>query len=337
MENRLNILCASSDLYSPFCGVMLESLFYNNKDFEQIKVYLVSDGIGEENLKKFEELGAKYGRVIEIFNGYEISKRLEDFKIPRHNNSYASYYKLVLPIFLHEDISRIIYLDCDLIINGSLRELYETDLGDNVLGMTSLSHCELTHKMCGNLSGNLFNGGMVLIDLKKWRAENYTDRVIDYVSKCSPLDLVFIDEGVIDIVVKKVKHVNYKFNTVIAYLEVQQKGGIKLLNKMLMYHFSYTDEEWNNAFETPVIVHYVSAEKPWFSNTTVLMVDVWDKYLEMSPWHDYQKKECKRPVSKKIRMVLYKILPVNIFAVVNRKCTELFFINKVKKIKKGKM
>lgn len=116
MKNRLNILCQSSDFYSPFCGVMLESLFYNNVDIEIIKVYLISDNITEVNLIKFEKLSQKYHREIQIIDGKEICKKLEQYNIKKYHNAYTVYFKLFALDYILDDINQLLYLDSDMLV-----------------------------------------------------------------------------------------------------------------------------------------------------------------------------------------------------------------------------
>ena len=45
----------------------------------------------------------------------------------------ASYYRLIAPSFLPDDVDRILYLDPDITVIRSLQPLYATDLGDNYI------------------------------------------------------------------------------------------------------------------------------------------------------------------------------------------------------------
>ena len=56
----LNILCATDDNYAPYYGVMLTSLFMNNKD-SQFDVYLLTDTTWtEKETKRFKKLCGQY-------------------------------------------------------------------------------------------------------------------------------------------------------------------------------------------------------------------------------------------------------------------------------------
>ena len=48
----LNILYQCDDNYAPYTGVSMSSLFRRNKNIEEINIYILDDGISEENKKK---------------------------------------------------------------------------------------------------------------------------------------------------------------------------------------------------------------------------------------------------------------------------------------------
>ena len=47
----MNIVYYSSDLFSEMCGVAIQSLCENNKDADDINIYVVEDNISDENKK----------------------------------------------------------------------------------------------------------------------------------------------------------------------------------------------------------------------------------------------------------------------------------------------
>ena len=49
----MNIVYYSSDLFSEMCGVAIQSLCENNKDADDINIYVVEDNISDENGDSF--------------------------------------------------------------------------------------------------------------------------------------------------------------------------------------------------------------------------------------------------------------------------------------------
>ena len=100
------------------------------------------------------------------------------------------------------DCDRVIYLDADTFVRGSLGDLYDIDLDQNViaavkdktfsliLGSNEAKSSGLTkvdvydyYKNVVDIKGYYFNSGVMLIDLKKWREFNVKDRCLEYLKK----------------------------------------------------------------------------------------------------------------------------------------------------------
>ena len=82
--------------------------------------------------------------------------------------TFARYY---IPDFVTED--KVLYLDSDLLVTDDLTDLFELDLGENYLAAT---------RSCFG-AGIGFNAGVLLINNKKWQAENIRQKLIDLTEK----------------------------------------------------------------------------------------------------------------------------------------------------------
>ena len=58
---ELNILYGCDETYAPYTGVSMTSLFENNRDVEEITVYLAAMGFSQESLGRFALLAEEYG------------------------------------------------------------------------------------------------------------------------------------------------------------------------------------------------------------------------------------------------------------------------------------
>ena len=73
----LNVMYLTDNNYVVFAGVSIISLFENNKDIENINVYVIDDSISEKNKKIYLDIANKYKRNI-IF--LDLSKGLKILK-----------------------------------------------------------------------------------------------------------------------------------------------------------------------------------------------------------------------------------------------------------------
>ena len=130
----MNVLYQCNDKYAPYCGTSITSLFENNKDIEDIHVYLLDDNISEINKQRFLECAEKYGRKIDFFNTQQIVSFLEKNNIPKYKGSYTIWLKVFFVSFIGLTEGNLIYIDADTIVK-SIKELEYMDLGDNCCGM----------------------------------------------------------------------------------------------------------------------------------------------------------------------------------------------------------
>lgn len=132
-EDNISILCATDEKYVPWCGIMLTSVFENNMDCI-IDVYILVDSPMSKSVqKRFARMGNKYRSHIHwIIVNDEILKK---FSIKGMDYwSIATYYRLFAAELLPETVHRILYLDCDIIVDGSIRPLWNIDMESSAVG-----------------------------------------------------------------------------------------------------------------------------------------------------------------------------------------------------------
>lgn len=127
---RMNICTALDDNYAKYACVMLGSLFINNPDAE-VYVYLLQNSLSEESLRILGELCREYGNRIYSLSVDEskIDKRI----LTTDNWGVEAAFRLQMMELLPADVDRLLYLDSDMIINKSIKELYHSEMGEKEL------------------------------------------------------------------------------------------------------------------------------------------------------------------------------------------------------------
>ena len=120
----MNVMYASDDNYSWLMGISMISLFENNKESKEINVYLFGDNIVEENKQKLHVIAEQYNRSLKIIdvNDLKLPEKLYTSRYPK-----SAYSRLFAYDLLPNEVKKIIYLDCDIIVMGNLQDLYERD------------------------------------------------------------------------------------------------------------------------------------------------------------------------------------------------------------------
>ena len=113
----MNILCATDDNYAPYCGVMLTSFLENHKAFHTEVYIVVKKRLKEE--KRLKRLEERYDVKVNIVE-FPFSDITSYFPIGNQHWTIEMYYRLFAPELLPKDIDRVLYLDCDIIVDGDV-------------------------------------------------------------------------------------------------------------------------------------------------------------------------------------------------------------------------
>lgn len=295
----LHVVYASDDKFTEILGVSLTSLYENNKDMEQIHVYVLDSKISEENKKKLESVSTAYNRSsIHWIPAKDINEELHmDVAVDR--GSLSQYARLFVSSVLPADLEQVLYLDCDIIINQSLYELWNLDMHGKTIAALKDAFSKW-YRANINLKPTdiMFNSGVMLIDLKRWKEQKVEKKLLRFIaSKNGKIQQG--DQGALNAVLS---HDTYcfepRFNSVSIYYDFSYK-------EMLVYRKPpefYTEEQVKEATENPVIIHFTTSflsRRPWIEGCRHKYVSEWMKYKDMSPWKDEPLWEYKKATGVK--------------------------------------
>ena len=276
MDNIINILCATDDRYVPYCGIMLTSLFVNNQG-SKFRVFVLTDKMSEANIASMEKLADKYGNTIKIVK--VDADVLKDCPIRKKDHvSLATYYRLLAPVLLPEDVGRILYLDCDMVVDGSVKDLWNQDLDDialaavideDYLGLSKYERLGL------NPYRKYFNAGVLLINLEYWREHDVMGRCLECVASM-PEKLLLHDQDTLNFVLQdevKLLEVKYNFQTGFLYKGTAMEVPVA--------------QEVMRTINSPVIIHFTGKRKPWLTHYYHPYVLKFLYYRSISLWKNY--------------------------------------------------
>ncbi len=308
---ELNVLYLTDNNYAAFAGVSILSMFENNKNIDKLHVYVIDDSIAEENKKKLLDMAAQYRQEIIFLDLTEGIRTLEAMKIPKYRNSYTTYLKLFTFNLLPDSVHRIFFIDSDSVVVGDLSEMIDIDMEGCMIGAVRDGMSQTYKEALGfDYNDSWFNMGVMLVDVDAWKADNAQDKIIAQLQKRK--GYIAVDQDL---------------------LNITQHGNIMSLHpryNATPHHYVYKEECFRKAFpqggfydlqtmkeaqERPVIRHFERfvGQSPWHKDTVHPYTDLFDKYLAMSPWKDYEKKPANLTGALKIENKLYRILPHNLF------------------------
>lgn len=271
-----HLVCCVDDNYVPYCGVMLASVLENNRE-EHIVVHVLDNALtdrGRESLRGIVE--RKYGQQICF---YPLSSDWQDsFPSTSSYVSLTTYCKLFISAILPASVDKVLYLDCDIIVVGALRDLWNRDLSGKAMAAVKDAHRGLEED-CRRLgidwqTEGYYNAGVMLLNLDYLRDTHFLERAMDFVASHAS-GLIYHDQDVV--------------NGVLHGHILPLPPRYNLHDHLFRRKRALSDEEAHLADremqpEHRVIIHFSSKRKPWGTRCLHPLRKLYFHYLDMTEW-----------------------------------------------------
>lgn len=265
----IDLLVTLDENYIDQMKVLMTSIYINNPG-EIFNVYLIHSGIPEEKLNGLEKDLAKFSYKlfqVRADDGLFSSARVTD-RYPKE-----MYYRLLAGKLLPDNLDKIIYIDPDILVINSLKDLWEMDISDSLFA--AASHTGKTD-MANNVNKirlgtdtDYYNSGFLLINLKKAREEIVPEEIFAYADK-NYKNLLLPDQDILNamygdkIFPIKDSIYNYDARNYSSYL-LRSKGA--------------EDLEW--VMENTVILHFCGRDKPRKKNHRTRFTALYRHYMRL--------------------------------------------------------
>ncbi|MDM5331663.1 glycosyltransferase family 8 protein [Neobacillus sp. CF12] len=266
----IHIVAVSNDEFAKHTAVMLNSLLVNKVSKNAIKIYIIGL-LSDENQIRLNKSVEKYGIKISFFS---IDQSLfKDFKI-RNHLKVEVYYRLLIPELLSEEIDKAIYLDSDLIVKEDITKLWDINIENDYLAAVKVHLTSSLKKTCQSLSippsAGYFNNGVFVLNLKKWREDNISNLVIDYL-KVNHLKLRWLEQDALNALL---------YNNC---YKLDPKWNLTT-NMSLKFRKDRRKYKRKQKQTPPAIIHFTGPRKPW--NTGHHLQNEYFNYLKITLWDD---------------------------------------------------
>lgn len=301
-----NVVYASNDRFFPILMTSIVSLLEHN---ENVAIWLLSDNISNKNINRLGAYTKSQSSILHIIDIHKI--HFDEFENLRVTKEWplVAFVRLHIEKIITSDIEKVVYLDCDTIVNESIDELFEMDVSNYyVAGVTECMDLAYKNKIGLKKNDIYVNSGVLIINLKQWRVNNLS-RVIDKLIFEKHTLYKYPDQDIINVACReKIMMLPLKFNV------ISQLLGFKY-EKYLEYRNSkdfYSEKEYIEACNKPYIVHYASGftfARPWFSESDHPYANLFiESYKKANGKMDFWGKD-NRTVVQKIVNYMYGCFP----------------------------
>ena len=268
-RNSINLVWCCDDNYARHLCVALCSVLHTLSPETEARIYIVHTGLRPRTIKKLQAF--LDGHHAEAHFIEAAPERFKGLVISQHITP-AAYIRIALPDLLPDTISKVLYLDCDLVAREDITPLAAADIGASPLGAIpevdqySWAMNDLKHNAGIPHDAPYFNSGVLLLNLEAWRREGLSKKIFTLVREM-PRRIRLHDQDALNIFF----HDTY----------VQLDSRWNITPDRLSEFPEYLAE--------PVgIVHFVTGIKPWHAGCNHPLKSEYSKYAAMTPWTSTQ-------------------------------------------------
>ena len=293
------VVLAADDNFAMPLAVTVRSALDNLAPGRKLKLYVLDGGIS--NTTKDRLLGSwPEGRYHITWLSVDAST-LSGLPISGHVN-LVSYYRILIPALLPNDLRRVIYLDSDLIVFADLARLWDQDLAghlclavqDCAAPYIDSSAALANYRHCAQYLGSpqpvpnfrelglspqaaYFNAGVLLIDLDAWRDADLSRHMLECLEQHKQ-HVLWWDQ--------------YALNVVLAgrwgSLDARWNQGSQVFMYPTPARSPYDQTTYQQLRTNPYIVHFTTRYKPWLPSCRHPFRKQFFEYVDCTAWSGWR-------------------------------------------------
>ena len=267
-DNNIAVVSGCNDNYIPYLAVLLKSLMQHFSEENNYDIILLEFGITQENRDKILRMASRESRHVSV-RFYDVSEELkintENWNIGRW--SIELWITLLAPYIL-TNYAKVVYMDCDVINQSDIAQLYKEDIEHYLVGAV-----RLLGRSVWNYNGfmleaavtfrdnppmehisSYFNNGIMLLNLEEFRKTYSLEYITDFISK---QNFRLLDQDCINVLCQgRVKNIDAGWNCY-PYTKEEFANMMELCPKEWKEYFMEGYKDIKN-------IHYTTPQKPWF-------------------------------------------------------------------------
>jgi len=290
----VHILMCTNALFLQHTAVCLASLLANNLNlfFDVVIVGRETEDLDEQKTR----------RSLARFPNHSLAFRKflppPNLLLPLESKAHYTidtYTRLWVGDFFPENIDRVLYLDADIVVVGSIAPLWNTDLGGALMGAVDIPGSDQgVRRLAMRAEDGYFNAGVLVIDLQQWRTTRARETVLDYI-RAYPERVSYDQDALNACFRSRTKRLDYKWNVIRPFYREPlvlplERAEIEAIRR------------------DALIIHFNGGSKPWSYFCDHPRRAEYETYLGMTEWRDYVPPD-RTPLNR-LRKGISALLPV---------------------------
>ena len=285
-DKNVPIVFAANNDFVPMFAACIQSILDCSSIKYNYDFILLHTNISENNknellnmVKKYDNACLRFINVTSIISNYQLQANA--------HISVETYYRFLIQDLL-PDYKKILYLDCDTIVNHDISELYNIDIDGymlaaardpDFLGQINGANYN-TQKYCYEKflmkdPFNYFQAGVLLLNNVEMKKAYSLHEWLTFASH----KYLYNDQDVLNLYCEgRVKYLDMFWNMITDCNHTRIKDVISFAP-------AYIQNEYKKAHSNPRIIHYAGFMKPWHKPTEDYAHYFW-KYSRQTPFYE---------------------------------------------------
>jgi len=260
---HIHVASAVNREYLAPMAVLIDSLKSHLTPATKLSVHLLHAGLSQSDLAPIASLVELNPILISDLHSAGIPS---DARFPPE-----AAFPLLLADVLPANLERVLFLDADMLVLDDVSIIWETNLENHVLAAVQDSAIPLCSSAravknwqgCGmSCRTEYFNGGLLLVNLPRWRSGNVTARVFEYLRRNRGHVDFYHQEGLNAVLWNERVLLDQRWNLTSSLTGVRRGGsGVLSVSRPGIVHFSGSMKPWR--FQIAGSFH--DAYQPWLA------------------------------------------------------------------------
>ncbi len=287
---KVNIVISFDSNYIRMACTLINSVLSHTGNQEDITFYIIHDAsLTAKSIAQLEKVYCGKVRLVFLSVGESF---VHKFPLNRSHITVSAYYRLLIHKLVPPEVTRVVYLDTDMIVCRNIVELWNMELNNNVLGGV---RDETDLVASWNLFGGdepagaqdvYINSGVLVFDVARARSLHGDLDALYTNSFYNNRDRIRLqDQDILNIAYRgEIEPLPQEWN-VGASSYYCQSGHSE--GRRDGQEHSFTEEERNKALLEPAIVHFTGRQKPWRKGAMHPLKRLYWHYYRKTPGQKY--------------------------------------------------
>lgn len=252
------------------------SLMDSCKRDKSLTIHVMDMGITSESREKLWQLAVRRRKSIAFYvPGADFSA--EDRQAGEHGLMHVC-----LDQVLSAAVERVICLDSDTLVMDDLLPLWETDMGENPVGMVQDATVRKTHRQSCGLPDALpyFSAGVMLVDRPLWRRMSMAQRAFSFHDAKKDRTLLPDQDDLNGAWAGQIHPLHPRYGVDAAQLHYTGRALAKICRPTPCMD----EKQYQASVQHPAIVRFSGMLLPWRAGNKHIYEGAFMRYMAFTPW-----------------------------------------------------